>query len=293
VKLERALSILGLVRLPKTDEELNAVYRELAKKHHPDKGGSEAKFQELAEAVNYLKRAISLVSHRQQTKQRKEDLLAKKRAILREQMLKRRAEEDKIRNQQAQKWIIGVIVVGCILGIWLIAKPKINHWMIEKNRQEAMAEVLRVNTQASYTISWIHDGKRYEEEIKGRFINGMWVVGTAGMPVIPGAKFIVAYNAENPAYFEVLDQFIHTETAELYYALIKANLEEYVDSMDGDTDVNCLYWKLIDEYGVDGIAHLHFRELPMRKNWSHNERTFNALAESPRFQELYRSCRLP
>ena len=98
MKLERALSILGLVRLPKTDEELNAVYRELAKKYHPDKGGSEAKFQELAEAVNYLKRAISLVSHRQQTKQRKEDLLAKKRAILREQMLKRRAEEDKIRN---------------------------------------------------------------------------------------------------------------------------------------------------------------------------------------------------
>ena len=107
MKLERALSIIGLDRLPKDEAELNAVYRELAKKLHPDAGGSEAAFQELGEAVVYLKRALLLLNQRVQTKARTEDALARKRAILREQMLRRRAEEDRLRNQQAQKWTIG------------------------------------------------------------------------------------------------------------------------------------------------------------------------------------------
>ena len=103
MKLERALSIIGLDRLPKDEMELNAVYRDLAKKLHPDTGGSEAAFQELGEAVEYLKRALFLLNQRFQTKTRTEDALARKRAILREQMLRRRAEEDRLRNEQAQK----------------------------------------------------------------------------------------------------------------------------------------------------------------------------------------------
>ena len=293
MKLERALSIIGLDRLPKDESELNAVYRELAKKLHPDAGGSEAAFQELGEAVEYLKRALLLLNQRVQTKARTEDALARKRAILREQMLRRRAEEDRLRNQQAQKWTIGLVVVLAVVGLWFIAQPKINHWMIERNRVERMAEVIRLDNHRTYTIEWTYEGKRFEKDINGRFIDGSWIVGPAGMPMLPGAKFVVAFNAENPNYYELLDQYIHTETAEIYFAMTKQTLANYMGTLDGDPDVVCLYWALLDEYGVEGIAHLHFRELPMRKNWSHNERTFNALAESPRFQELYRSCRLP
>ena len=293
MKLERALSIIGLDRLPKDEAELNAVYRELAKKLHPDAGGSEAAFQELGEAVEYLKRALVLLNQRVQTKTRTEDALARKRAILREQMLRRRAEEDRLRNQQAQKWTIGLVVVLAVAGLWFMAQPKINHWMIERNRVERMAEVIRLDNQRTYTIEWTYNGKRFEKDINGRFIDGSWIVGPAGMPMLPGAKFVVAFNAENPNYYELLDQYIHTETAEIYFAMTKQTLANYMGTLDGDPDVVCLYWALLDEYGVDGIAHLHFRELPMRKNWSHNERTFNALAESSRFKELYRSCRLP
>jgi len=293
VKLERALSIIGLDRLPKDEAELNAVYRELAKKLHPDAGGSEAAFQELGEAVEYLKRALLLLNQRVQTKARTEDALARKRAILREQMLRRRAEEDRLRNQQAQKWTIGLVVVLAVAGLWFMAQPKINHWMIERNRVERMAEVIRLDNHRTYTIEWTYNGKRFEKDINGRFIDGSWIVGPAGMPMLPGAKFVVAFNAENPNYYELLDQYIHTETAEIYFAMTKQTLANYMGTLDGDPDVVCLYWALLDEYSVEGIAHLHFRELPMRKNWSHNERTFNALAESPRFQELYRSCRLP
>ena len=293
MKLERALSIIGLDRLPKDEAELNAVYRELAKKLHPDAGGSEAAFQELGEAVEYLKRALLLLNQRVQTKTRTEDALARKRAILREQMLRRRAEEDRLRNQQAQKWTIGLVVVLAVAGLWFMAQPKINHWMIERNRVERMAEVIRLDNQRTYTIEWTYNGKRFEKDINGRFIDGSWIVGPAGMPMLPGAKFVVAFNAEDPNYYELLDQYIHTETAEIYFAMTKQTLANYMGTLDGDPDVVCLYWALLDEYGVDGIAHLHFRELPMRKNWSHNERTFNALAESSRFKELYRSCRLP
>lgn len=293
MKLERALSIIGLDRLPKDEAELNAVYRELAKKLHPDAGGSEVAFQELGEAVEYLKRALLLLNQRVQTKTRTEDALARKRAILREQMLRRRAEEDRLRNQQAQKWIIGFVVVLAVVGLWFMAQPKINYWMIERNRVERMAEVIRLDNQRTYTIGWSYNGKRFEKDINGRFIDGSWIVGPAGMPMLPGAKFVVAFNAENPNYYELLDQYIHTETAEIYYSMVKTTLADYMGTLDSDPDVVCLYWALLDEYGVDGIAHLHFRELPMRKNWSHNEGTFNTLAESPRFQELYRSCRLP
>jgi len=208
-------------------------------------------------------------------------------------MLRRRAEEDRLRNQQAQKWTIGLVVVLAVAGLWFMAQPKINHWMIERNRVERMAEVIRLDNQRTYTIEWTYNGKRFEKDINGRFIDGSWIVGPAGMPMLPGAKFVVAFNAENPNYYELLDQYIHTETAEIYFAMTKQTLANYMGTLDGDPDVVCLYWALLDEYGVDGIAHLHFRELPMRKNWSHNERTFNALAESSRFKELYRSCRLP
>ena len=293
MKLAKALSILGLNRLPENEDELNAVYKVLAKKLHPDAGGSEEAFQELGEAVNYVKRAIELIKERSREKEYTSNSLTRKRAALREQMLRRRAEEDKLRNQHAQKWIIGFLLVLTLFGLWLFFRPKINHWMVEKNKVEQMAEVVRLDFHSSYTIAWTHNGQRYEKEINGRFIDGIWIVGPAGMPILPGAKFLVAFNGDNPDYFEVLDQFIHTETAEKYFSLVKKSLSRYLQTSENDPEVECLFWRLLDEYGVDGIAHLHFRELPMRKNWSHNQRTFNTIAESPRFQELYRSCLFP
>ena len=293
MKLAKALSILGLDRLPQNEDELNAAYKVLAKKLHPDTGGSEEAFQELGEAVEYIKRAIEVLTERSRNKENSNNYVTRKRAVLREQMLRQRAEEDRLRNQHAQKWIIGFLVVLTLFGLWLFFQPKINHWMVEKNRVEQMAEVVRIDYHNSYTIAWTHNGQRYEKEINGRFIDGIWIVGPAGMPILPGAKFIVAFNGDNPDYFEVLDQFIHTETAEKYFSLVKRSLSQYLQISENAPQVECLYWRLLDEYGVDGIAHLHFRELPMRKNWSHNQSTFNAIAESARFKELYRSCLLP
>ena len=45
--------------------------------------GVKTAFQELGEAVEYLKRALLLLNQRVQTKTRTEDALARKRAILR------------------------------------------------------------------------------------------------------------------------------------------------------------------------------------------------------------------
>ena len=240
MKLERALSIIGLDRLPKDEMELNAVYRDLAKKLHPDTGGSEAAFQELGEAVEYLKRALLLLNQRVQTKTRTEDALARKRAILREQMLRRRAEEDRLRNEQAQKWIIGLIVVLAVVGLWFLAQPKINYWMIERTRVERMAEVIRLDNQRTYTIAWTYNGQRFEKDINGRFIDGFWIIGPAGMPMLPGAKFVVAFNAENPNYYELLDQYIHMETAEVK-TMGENDLGGTYRNHEPHPDVVCLY----------------------------------------------------
>jgi hypothetical protein len=59
---------------------------------------------------------------------------------------------------------------------------------------------------------------------------------------------------------------------------------------ENDPDIVCLFWGILDEYGVEGLAHVQFSNVPMRRNWSHNERTFQTLISTERFQELYRSC---
>lgn len=46
--------VLGVVETCE-NETLTAVYKQLAKKHHPDKGGSKERFQEISEAYEYLK----------------------------------------------------------------------------------------------------------------------------------------------------------------------------------------------------------------------------------------------
>ncbi|HAF47508.1 MAG TPA: hypothetical protein DCG83_07470, partial [Cryomorphaceae bacterium] len=62
----------------------------------------------------------------------------------------------------AQKWIIGLIVVLGVVGLWFLAQPKINYWMIERNRVERMAEVIRLDNQRTYTIAWTYNGQRFE-----------------------------------------------------------------------------------------------------------------------------------
>lgn len=55
---QQARSILG-VASNATEEEITKAYRKMAMKHHPDRGGSEARFKELQEAMRVLATAES------------------------------------------------------------------------------------------------------------------------------------------------------------------------------------------------------------------------------------------
>ena len=268
-------------------------YKRLAKQRHPDSGGTEEAFQELGAAVEYVLRALALVDATvEKTKRRtaETDALAEKRAKMRAEMLKRRAEEDRKRNIQATWGISVILVVIVLFGIGMVIQPRFIHWMVEKERVERMATVLSTGPDRSYTIGWEYQGESYSEILNGRFIDGKWLVGPAGMPMIKGGKYIVSFNARNPNYFELKDKYIDPETAERYFSLVKYPLAAALDLPDSDPDVVCIYWSVLDEFGVDGVAHLFFGGLPMRKNWKHNERSFQALKESETFQKLYRSC---
>ena len=61
MKIAEALRILELDTLPKSEKEVSVAYKRLAKKCHPDSGGSEEAFQELGAAVDYVLRALALV----------------------------------------------------------------------------------------------------------------------------------------------------------------------------------------------------------------------------------------
>lgn len=293
MKITEALRILELDTLPKDEQEVSVAYKRLAKQRHPDSGGTEAAFQELGSAVEYVLRALALVDATvEKTKRRttETDALAEKRAKMRAEMLKRRAEEDRKRNIQATWGISVILVIIVLFGVGMVIQPRFIHWMVEKERVERMATVLSTGPDRSFTIGWKYQGKSYTELLNGRFIDGKWLVGPAGMPMIKGGKYIVSFNARNPNYYELKDKYIDPETADRYFSLVKYPLAAALDLMDSDPDVVCIYWSVLDEFGVDGVAHLFFGALPMRKNWKHNERSFQALKESETFQKLYRSC---
>ncbi|MDA0740554.1 MAG: hypothetical protein O2862_01425 [Bacteroidetes bacterium] len=293
MKITEALRILELDTLPKDGQEVSVAYKRLAKQRHPDSGGTEAAFQELGAAVEYVLRALALVDATVEKTQRRSAetvALAEKRAKMRAEMLKRRAEEDRKRNIQATWGISVILVIIVLFGVGMVIQPRFIHWMVEKERVERMATVLSTGPDRSFTIGWKYQGKSYTELLNGRFIDGKWLVGPAGMPMIKGGKYIVSFNARNPNYFELKDKYIDPETADRYFSLVKYPLAAALDLMDSDPDVVCIYWSVLDEFGVDGVAHLFFGALPMRKNWKHNERSFQALKESETFQKLYRSC---
>ena len=135
MKITEALRILELDTLPKDEHEVSVAYKRLAKKYHPDSGVTEEAFQELGAAVEYVLRALALVDATvEKSKQRSKeaDALAEKRAIMRAEMLKRRAEEDRKRNIQAT-WGISVILILIVLsGIGMLIQPRFIHWMVEK-----------------------------------------------------------------------------------------------------------------------------------------------------------------
>ena len=290
MKIVDALLVLGLEKIPSTQEDISLVFRELAKSKHPDTGGSEEAFKELQQATEVVRAALELVLNSAEQLSEKDEALKRKRDRLREEMLKRRAVEDRRRNVQAT-WGIGII--STIVGIFLLGYfiyPSFVEWMISKDQQEVMAEVVYTDHSDLFEIQWEYNGVTYVEDVKGRLIDGRWLVGEAGMPILKGAKFIVAFNAKNPSYYLLKDQYIHPETAEVYYAIMKHPIAELLDVPVGDKAIVCAYWNILDKYGVDGLAHVLFGQLPLRKNWSHNERTFTTLSESEDFQNLLQSC---
>ena len=293
MKIAEALRILELDTLPKSEKEVSVAYKRLAKKCHPDSGGSEEAFQELGAAVDYVLRALALVDiavEKNKKRSKESDALAEKRAKMRAEMLKRRAEEDRKRNIKAT-WAISIILVLIVLvGIGMLIRPRYIHWMVEKERVERMATIINTGPDRSYTIGWEYQGQYFTEVLNGRFIDGKWLVGPAGMPMMNGGKYIVSFNGRNPNYFELKDKYIDPETADRYFSLVKYPLAAAFDLSENDPDVVCIYWSVLDDFGVDGVAHLFFGGLPMRKNWKHNERSFQALKESDTFQKLYRSC---
>lgn len=298
MKITEALAILHLPKIPSSEAELQSAYRSRAKDCHPDLGGSEAEFKQLGEALEYVKRAMLLMAQRtasgaepvKSAKEREEEALKAKRAKMREELLKRRAVENAKRNRQATRTVGVIGSLAAIVVLWLSLRPSFVHWMVSRDTVERMAVVTESGFEQRFTIVWDYDGKRYEKRMRGRLIDGQWLVGESGMPMIRGGKYIVAFNAHRPDYFELRDAFIHPETAEMYFALVKHPLSVLLDLPVNDSHLICTYWGVLNEFGVDGVAHLMFSGLPMQKNWSHNERSAAALMESEGFKEVVRSC---
>ena len=139
-------------------------------------------------------------------------------------------------------------------------------------------------------LKWEYNNEIVIKTVNGRFVEGRWLLGDAGMPILKGSEFIVVFNGSNPDYFLLKDNFISPRTAEVYFNVLKYPLAEILDVSSDDSEVVCLYWAILDKFGVDGLAHVLFSQTPLRKNWSHNERTFNVFYESEDFMKLYRSC---
>ena len=289
MKINKALEILNLEKLPASKDDIEAAYKLRAKKLHPDVGGSEEAFQELSEAYEIALKALKVV-FKAVEKDPREEALKRKRDAMREEMLKRRAVEDHRRNVQATKGIYAILgVLGMILLIIFI-KPRFNAFMVERNPIEQMGTVTYSDRTDKFMVTWNWDGTDYEKTFKGRFVDAKWLVADAGMPVILGNQYIVRFNANRPNFAVLKDEFISPETAEVFFNIVRHPLAIHLGISVEDPAVVCLYWSLLDRFGVDGLAHVLFSTTPFRKNWYHNEGTFQGLIESEDYKKMYRSC---
>lgn len=300
MKLQRALEVLNFTEIPSSKEEVQRRYRSLAKKVHPDAGGSAAQFSELGAALEYVLRALELKhsyaanntyaadpSEDWERRRREEE-----RARWRNEMLKKRAMEDRRRNVQAN-WTLAIVasLVGFyLLGLWL--KSHYIHWRISQSEVERLATVVRSIEPEHFDIRWDYDGKIFQKSIRGQSKGDQaWLVGPSGMPMLPGSEYIVAFNSNDPDYFELRDVYLSPNTAETYYSLTKYALAEQLGTSEESVEVVCAFWALLDVYGVDGVAHAFWSVTPRRKNWQHNERTWEALSKSSRWQEIVETCK--
>ena len=289
MKIKQALEILQLEKLPVSKEEIDTAYKVRAKELHPDVGGSEEAFQSLTEAYELALRGLDVVLDAAKVDPA-EEVLKKKRAAMREEMLKRRAVEDHQRNVQATKWIYSILTVIGIAVLVIFVKPYINTFMVERNPIEQMGTVTYSDRTDKFTVKWNWDGTNYEKTFKGRLVDAKWLVADAGMPVILGNQYIVRFNANRPNFAVLKDEYISPETAEVYFNIVRHPLAEHLGISVEDPSVVCLYWSILDRFGVDGLGHILFSHTPFRKNWYHNEGTFQGLVESEAYKKMYRSC---
>jgi len=289
VKIDRALEVLNLERLPTVKDEVEAAYKMLAKKLHPDVGGSEEAFQELTAAYEVALKAWKLVFNAAQTNS-KEEAIQRRRAAMREAMLKRRAQEDYQRNVQATKGIYAILSVLVLIVLFFALKPLVNKFMVERNPIEQMGTVTYSDRTDTFIVTWNWDGSDYEKTFKGRFVDAKWLVTSSGMPVLIGNQYIVRFNAQTPSFAILRDEYISPETAEVFFNVVRHPLAAHLKISVEDPAVVCLYWSILDRFGVDGLAHVLFQTTPFRKNWYHNEGTFQGLINSEEYKKMYTSC---
>ena len=284
-----ALELLHLEKLPISKEKIDEAYKKRAKKLHPDVGGTEEGFKELQHAHVFAIKALELVYESKKVNPA-EDALKKKRARMREEMLKKRAVEDHKRNVQATR---GIIIVVSFIGLILLVSfllPIINRVVVERNPIEQMATVVYSDRTDKFLVQWNWDGVDYQKSFTGRFVEGRWLVSESGMPVIIGNQYVIRFNANHPSFALLKDEFISPTTAEVYFNIIRHPLSTCLNLPIEDSHVVCMYWGILDQFGVDGLADILFYNTPFRKNWYHNEGAYEELINSEEYQNLYRSC---
>lgn len=289
MKITRALKVLELDKLPVSREKIEEAYKRLAKRRHPDVGGSEAAFKELNTAYQQALRALDFIVSKKQEPDA-ETILKRKRDKMRDEMLKRRAKEDHLRNVQATKWITGIVAVLAVIAIVAVARPYFIGWMVQRNPIQQMSTVTYSDRTDKFMVSWEWKGKSYSKVFKGRLVDGRWLISSSGMPVLLGNEYVIKFNANAPNYAVLEDQFISPATAEVYYNIVRHSMSDYLKTSTEDPKVVCLYWNVLERFGVDGLSHFLFSETTFLRNWYHNEHTFEGLVASEEFQKLYRSC---
>ena len=169
MKINKALDILKLDKLPFSKETIEEAYKRRAKALHPDIGGSEEAFKELQQAYDTALKALVIASN--VSKATLEELaLKKKRDAMREAMLKKRAQEDYLRNVQATKWIKRILFSLICLIVFILMKPWVNSFIVERNPEERMATVVYTDRTDKFFVNWQFDGESYKKMFKGRFV---------------------------------------------------------------------------------------------------------------------------
>lgn len=277
-------------------EDVKRAYRRLALLYHPDRNqepGAKERFIAITEAYNYLinppkkkqTKTVQSAASYEAERVYKARMQARKAAAQRYREFKQQQEQEMGRAySSALSFLIGVVFL--VLAIYF-GKNIFTKMYVNANPAEAIGWIVRMDHRHYWIEFQAKDG-----HYMGRFMGRRskeYLLTPNGMPVVVHGQFLVKYRKNKPGWFYVEYNHFTPRTLRLYLEHTNEMiLTNYHDTREAGAE--CLSLRVLDTFGIKGLANLIFMNESMMENHINNGVTFRRMASDEQYKNLLSEC---